>query len=80
MRSVLGMRRRVKEREDRSVGQVKGLPVVHDVYNVHDVHYVHTEVQQYILDVRRHRRCTSRWVKGSVSKPERWMFVVASQQ
>ena len=73
MRSVLGMRRRVKEREDRSVGQVKGLPVVHDVYNVHDV-------QQYILDVRRHRRCTSRWVKGSVSKPERWMFVVASQQ
>ena len=34
MRSVLGMRRRVKEREDRSVGQVKGLPVVHDVYNV----------------------------------------------
>ena len=32
MRSVLGMRRRVKEREDRSVGQVKGLPVVHDVY------------------------------------------------
>ena len=81
--SVLGMRRRVKEREDRSVGQVKGLPVVHDVYNVHDVHDVHdvhTEVQQYILDVRRHRRCTSRWVKGSVSKPERWMFVVASQQ
>ena len=77
MRSVLGMRRRVKEREDRSVGQVKGLPVVHDVYNVHDVH---TEVQQYILDVRRHRRCTSRLVKGSVSKPERWMFVVASQQ
>ena len=86
MRSVLGMRRRVKEREDRSVGQVKGLPVVHDVYNVHDVHDshdvhdVHTEVQQYILGVRRHRRCTSWWVKGSVSKPERWMFVVARQQ
>ena len=39
----------MKEREDRSVGQVKGLPVVHDVYNVHDVHDVHTEVQQYIL-------------------------------